>query len=292
MSQDPNQAPPEEPTRGTPSGPSGQPGSPLDGVEDLAVQVGDDGVALVTLSLPERRNAMSAAMTASWERVMAHLRTDRRVRAVVVTGEGSAFCSGGDVAWIGSEPGATVDQHRTRMFAFYRAWLSVRDLEVPTIAAVNGAAIGAGLALALACDLRYAAEDARLGAPFTALGMHPGMASTFLLPEVAGLGVAREMLLTGRIVTGAEAVGMGLVNRTFPAAELLEQAMSVAAAVAATAPIATRLTKQALASDATASFEAALQWEALAQPVTLATSDLQEGLAAQRERRPPRFTGT
>jgi len=259
---------------------------------DLRVDHREGGVVLVTLSLPGRRNAMSTDMTASWGRVMAALRVDPAVRVVVVTGEGSAFCSGGDISWIGSEPGASVDSLRTRMLPFYRTWLAVRDLEVPTIAAVNGAAIGAGLALALACDLRYAADDAKLGMPFTALGMHPGMASTYLLPEVAGLGVAREMLLTGRIVTGAEAVGMGLVNRAFPSAEVLDQALAVAAAVAATAPVAARLTKRALAAGAPMSFEAALQWEAVAQPVTLATGDLQEGLAAQRDRRPPRFTGT
>jgi enoyl-CoA hydratase len=222
---------------------------------------------------------------------MAALRVDRSVRAVVVTGEGSAFCSGGDVSWIGSEPGAAVDRLRERMLPFYRTWLSVRDLEVPTIAAVNGAAIGAGMALALACDLRYAAEDARLGVPFTALGMHPGMASTFLVPEVAGLAVAREMLLTGRIISGAEAAAMGLVNRSLPRADVLAHALAVADTVAAAAPVATRLTKAALAGGGPVTFDAALQWEALAQAVTLATEDLQEGLAAQREKRPPRFTG-
>ena len=269
------------------------PGEPdeLRGLEDLRVERPADGVALVTLDLPERRNMMSAAMTASWGRVMSALAVDRGVRAVVVTGAGSAFCSGGDLSWVGGEPGATVEELRARMLPFYRTWLAVRHLEVPTIAAVNGAAVGAGLALALACDLRYAAQDARLGAPFTALGMHPGMASTWLFPEVAGLAVARELLLTGRMVSGEEAAAMGLVNRAVPAADVLDQALLVAAEVAATAPVASRLTKRALAGGGHASFEAALEWEALAQPVTLASQDLQEGLRAQRERRPPHFTG-
>lgn len=258
---------------------------------DLRVERPLDGVVLVTLDLPDRRNMMSAPMTASWGRTMRALRADPDVRAVVVTGAGQAFCSGGDLSWIGAEPDATVDALRTRMMAFYRTWLAVRDLEVPTIAAVNGAAVGAGLAVALACDLRYAAEDARLGVPFTALGMHPGMATTWLLPEVAGLAVARELLLTGRMVTGAEAATMGLVNRAVPAGQVLDEALSVAAAVAATAPVASRLTKRALASGGHATFEAALEWEGLAQPVTLASEDLQEGLRAQRERRSPRFTG-
>ena len=265
--------------------------SDLDGLADLRVEARPDGVVVVTLDLPGRRNMMSAAMTGSWGRAMRALRADRSVRAVVVTGAGSAFCSGGDLSWIGSEPQATVDDLRARMRPFYETWLSVRELEVPTIAAVNGPAVGAGLAVALACDLRYAAEDARLGMPFTALGMHPGMASTWLLPEVAGIAVARELLLTGRMVTGAEAAAMGLVTRAVPAAAVLDEALAAAGAVAAAAPVATRLTKRALAAGGHASFEAALEWEALAQPVTLASADLQEGLAAQRERRTPRFTG-
>jgi len=259
--------------------------------EHLRVDSRDDGVVVVTLANPERRNAMSAPMTESWQRLMGRLRYDRTVRCVVVTGEGRAFCSGGDTGWIGSEPKATVDALRERMLPFYRAWLSIRDLEVPTVAAVNGPAIGAGMCLALACDLRYAAEDARLGVPFTGLGMHAGMAATWLLPEAAGLGVARELLLTGRIVTGAEAAALGVVNRAFPASEFGAEVDSIARAIAANAPIPTRLTKVALASGAHADFESALQWESLAQPLTLATADLQEGLAAQREKRPPRFRG-
>jgi enoyl-CoA hydratase/carnithine racemase len=271
-----------------PTGPADAPAYDL-GLADLAVSRPSAGVVLVTLDLPDRRNMMSAAMTASWGRVMAGLAGDPEVRAVVVTGAGSAFCSGGDVSWIGAEPDATVDELRSRMLPFYRTWLAVRELEVPTIAAVNGAAIG--LAVALACDLRYAAEDAKLGVPFTALGMHPGMATTWLLPEVAGLPVARELLLTGRIVTGAEAAASGLVNRAVPRDDVLGTALAAAEAVAAAAPVATRLTKRALLGGGHASFEAALEWEALAQPVTLATDDLQEGLRAQREKRPARFTG-
>jgi enoyl-CoA hydratase/carnithine racemase len=213
------------------------------------------------------------------------------VRVVVVTGEGSAFCAGGDLSWIGASPNASVDELRERMKPFYRSWLAVRELEVVTIAAINGAAIGAGLALALACDLRYAADDAKLAVPFTALGMHAGMATTYLLPEVAGLAVARELLLTGRRLTGTEAAACGLVTRAVPRDEVLTTALAAADAVAAAAPVATRLTKRALLGGGHASFEAALEWEALAQPVTLATADLQEGLRARQERRPPRFTG-
>lgn len=260
-------------------------------LEQLQIERHDDGVVVVTLDQPERRNAMSATMTRSWIELMAALRRDRSLRCLVVTGAGGAFCAGGDIGWLAAEPDASVSELRDRMLPFYRAWLSIRELEVPTIAAINGPAIGAGLCLALAADLRYAAEEATLSAPFTALGMHPGMAATWLLPEIAGLGVARELLLTGRSVTGAEAVRLGLVNRACPAVILMREVVEVAAAVAAKAPIATRLTTVALRGGGHPSLDAAVQWEALAQPITLATRDLAEGLAAARERRAPRFVG-
>ena len=257
----------------------------------LRVDRRDDGVAVLTLDNPDQRNAMSDAMTASWVAAVDELAGDRDLRAVVVTGAGSAFCSGGNTGWIASEPDATVDELRTRMVAFYRAWLSIRRLEVPTIAAVNGPAIGAGLCVALACDIRYAARGARLGAPFVKLGMHAGMAATYLLPNVVGEAHARDLLLTGRLVDADEALRLGLVSRVLEADGFLDEVLAAAAGVAATAPVATRLTTVALRDGGHADFETALQWEGLAQPVTLATADLQEGIAAAREKRPPRFTG-
>ena len=257
----------------------------------LRVERPSDGVALLVLDNPDQRNAMSDAMTEAWSAAVADLAGDPSVRAVVVTGEGSAFCSGGDTSWIAGDPDATVDNLRRRMLPFYRAWLAIRSLEVPTIAAVNGAAIGAGLCLALACDIRYAATSARLGVPFVKLGMHPGMAATWSLPEVVGPAAARDLLLTGRLVGADEALRLGLVSRVIDDATFRDEVLAVAADVAATAPIATRLTKLALADGGHATYDAALQWEALAQPVTLATEDLQEGIRAAREKRPPEFRG-
>src|SRR4051795_9679687 len=202
--------------------------------QHLRVDRPSEGVALLTLDNPELRNAMSDEMTASWVAAVEELAADRSVRAVVVTGEGSAFCSGGDTSWIAGEPDASVDQLRTRMMAFYRAWLSLRRLGVPTIAAVNGPAIGAGLCLALACDLRYAAAVARLGAPFVKLGMHPGMAATYLLPNVVGPAAARDLLLTGRTVDAEEALRLGLVSRVLPGDGFLDAVLATAADVAAT----------------------------------------------------------
>jgi len=259
--------------------------------EHLRLDRTPDGVALLTLDNPDQRNAMSDAMTASWQAAIDELAADRSVRVVVVTGAGSAFCSGGNTSWIASEPDATVDELRTRMLPFYRAWLSIRRLEVPTIAAVNGHAIGAGLCLALACDIRYAAAGARLGVPFVKLGMHAGMAGTYLLPEVVGAAHARDLLLTGRVVEADEALRLGLVSRVIERESFLEEVLVTAAEVAATAPIASRLTTLALRDGGHQDLESCLQWEAMAQPLTLATADLQEGIAAAKAKRPPRFTG-
>jgi enoyl-CoA hydratase len=274
--------------------PSGSPHQSWDALEHLSVERDPDGlpgVVIVTLDLPDRRNSMSEQMTRSWGAVMRALAVDRSVRAVVVTGRGRAFCAGGDFSWLGATPDAKVPELRERMLTFYRTWLSVHELRVPTVAAVNGAAIGAGLAVALACDIRIAADDARLAVPFTSLGLHPGMATTWLLRRAAGDTMARDMLLTGRAVTGDEAVASGLVSRAVPRDEVVASALAAAGAISTAAPVATELTKAALGAGGPQSFEAALAWEALAQPVTLAMDDLHEGLAAARERRPPRFSG-
>ena len=259
--------------------------------EQLRLERPAEGVARLVLDNPSQRNAMSDAMTASWVTAVGELAADSSVRVVVVTGEGTAFCSGGNTGWIASEPDAEVDYLRTRMMAFYRAWLSIRELEVPTIAAVNGPAIGAGLCLALACDIRYAAEGAKLGAPFVQLGMNPGMAATYLLPNAVGEANARELLLTGRTVEAEEARQLGLVSRVFAAADFDDRVEEIARGIAATAPIPSRYTKVALRDGGHQDFESCVQWEALAQPVTLATADLQEGIAAAREKRAPQFRG-
>lgn len=259
--------------------------------ELLLVDRRADGIVVLTLNDPARRNAMSDSMTDAWREIIAELRDDADLRCVVVTGAGNAFSSGGDLGWIAGRNAIEVPELRDHMLAYYRTWLSIRSLEVPTVAAVGGAAVGAGLCLALACDLRYAAEDAKLIAPFTRLGLHPGMGATYLLPDVAGVPLAREMLLTGRVVLGAEAERYGLVNRALPRTEVLDEALRVAAEIAQRAPVATRLTKVALADGGPRSLEDALRWESLAQPVTMASPDLAEGVAAQRERRAPKFTG-
>ena len=258
----------------------------------LTVDRLDAGVVLLTLALPDKRNAMTAELTAQWGETVASLRGDRSVRCVVVTGAGKAFCAGGDVSWLAAEPDASPADLRDRMLPFYTTWLSLRGLDVPSIAAVNGAAVGAGGALALSCDIRYAGAAAKFTVPFAQLGMAAGMATTWLLPEVVGLAAARELLLTGRVVDAQEMLRLGLASAVYDDDVLLDRALEHAAQVASGAPVAQRFHKIALADGGHASFEDALRWEALAQPVTLATADLQEGLRARADKRPPVFTGS
>lgn len=248
------------------------------------------GVVLLTLDLPELMNAMSDEMTRSWAAAIADLKADPDVRCVVVTGEGRAFSAGGNTAWLAESGKLATPALRDQMLAFYRSWLSVRELEVPTIAAVNGAAVGAGLGIALACDLRYAAAGAKLGASFVKLGLHAGMGISYLLPEVVGEAAARDLLLTGRLVDADEALRLGLVSRVLPREGFLDEVLATAAGIAANAPLATRYTKVTLRRRH-ASLDDALQWEAFAQPITFGTDDLQEGIAAVQEKRAPDFTG-
>ncbi|MGW0804414.1 enoyl-CoA hydratase/isomerase family protein [Nonomuraea sp. NPDC002799] len=260
-------------------------------MDELVVDRNDDGVVLITLNRPDVRNAMTEVMTERWRETMSGLARDRAARCVVITGAGTSFSSGGDLSWLGERGAEAVPPLRDRMLAFYRTWLMVTELEIPTIAAVNGPAVGAGLCVALACDLVYAAADAKLLVPFTSLGLHPGMAATYLIPRRAGVGLAREMLLAGRTVTGAEAADKDLVNQAFPKDDLMSEVQTIATKIAQNAPIATRLTKVALKQDHQ-DLEAALRWESLAQPVTMASDDMLEGLSAHRERRMPKFTGS
>ncbi|WEB39510.1 enoyl-CoA hydratase/isomerase family protein [Streptomyces yunnanensis] len=258
--------------------------------EPLRVEHRPNGVTVLTFDNPDKRNPMTGRLTAQWRRAMRSLRQDPDLRAVVITGTGPAFCSGADLGELADRHGQPLSGTRAQLSDFYRTWLTVRDLSVPTVAAVNGHAVGAGLALALACDLRYAAAEAKLGAPFVRLGLHPGMATTALLAEAVGPSRARELLLTGRLISGARAATIGMVHEALPADQVLRAALDVADEIAAAAPLAVRLTKSGLAQGQP-TVERALTWEGLAQPVTTTTDDFREGIQARRERRRPHFTG-
>lgn len=249
----------------------------------------DGGVVTVTLNRPEIRNAMDEELTSEFAEAMVALRHDADARAVIITGKGSAFCAGGDLSWIQPGPDASVPEMRRKMRVFYRKFLAVRDIEVPTIAAINGPAVGAGLCVALACDIRIASDTAFLSAPFTKLGMHPGMAASYLLTRLIGGARAAELFYTARRVDASEAERIGLVNRVVPNDDLLSAAREMAAIIASNAPIAMSMTKRAVQLAERLDLEAMLEFEGLAQPITMATHDMTEGVAAARERRAPRF---
>jgi len=250
-------------------------------------------IAELTLSDPDRRNAMTEAMTQAWTLALEHLRARVQdgVRCVILSGAGSAFCAGGDLSWLGAKPGAQVPELRHRMMPFYATWLGIRNLGVPTIAAVNGPAVGAGAALVLACDVAVAGPHASFSVPFLRLGLHPGMGITYLLPSVVGLAAARDLLLTGRRVNAQRMLDLGIVSEVTDEGGLAHRARELAWDIAQSAPIALELTQLALASGAPADLAAALRWEGVVQSVTLATQDLSEGLQAARERRAPIFGG-
>lgn len=251
----------------------------------LTVIAHEPGIAEVILSNPGQRNAMSEPMTQAWELVMTELAALPDLRAVLVRGEGKAFCAGGDLSWIAEGGSQTVVELSTRMDAFYRAWLSVTRVPVPTIAYLNGPAVGAGAAVALACDIRWAGPEARFSVPFTRLGLHAGMGTTYLLPDVVGSAMAKDLLLTGRTLDAAAMLAAGVATDLLNPDAVLDGVQQIAA----NAPIAVRMTKRGLGH--AHNLEDALRWEAVVQPVTMTTHDLQEGIAAAAARRAPRFEG-
>jgi enoyl-CoA hydratase/carnithine racemase len=167
----------------------------------------------------------------------------------------------------------------------------VRELPCPTIAAINGAAIGAGLCVALACDSRIAARDAKLGLNFARLGIHPGMGATWTLPRLVGPAHAAELLFTGRILDGAEAERIGLVNCAVQSDAVLPRAHQMAREMAQSAPVATRGIKRALSRSLECELPEQLDFEAHQQALCYETADLREGLAATRDKRSPKFRG-
>lgn len=268
-------------------------------MSDPLVLVERDGpVATLTFNDPDRRNAMTQAMGEAFSATIADLRSDPDLRAVVLTGAGRSFSAGGDLEMIQgrADEGAADPLHATRgirdaMRSFYKLFLSVRDLPCPSVAALNGAAVGAGLCVALACDVRIASREARLGLNFTLLGLHPGMAATWTLPRLVGPDHAAELLYTGKLIDGEEAARIGMVSRALPADEVLAEARELATRIAAASPLANRGIKQALARSAGATLEDQLSFEATTQAACFASEDVHEGLTAARERRPPRFRG-
>ncbi|MDP7640426.1 MAG: enoyl-CoA hydratase/isomerase family protein [Candidatus Hydrogenedentes bacterium] len=247
-----------------------------------------DNIATITLNRPENRNSMTDDVLDGFIASVARVIEDASVRCVVVTGKGKSFCAGADFK-SGAQRRVADLPPNERSFGMYRPFLTVLDIEVPVVGALNGHAIGGGMGLALVCDFRVANREAKYGVNFTKLGLHPGMATTYLLPRLVGLPKAAELILTGRIITGAEAAEMGLANYAVAPEEVWDKSWALAQEIAACAPIANRWAKRSLYNNADWDPVKAAQGEADLQSRTIETEDYREGVSALLEKRTPNF---
>ncbi|MBO0728133.1 MAG: enoyl-CoA hydratase/isomerase family protein [Acidimicrobiaceae bacterium] len=251
----------------------------------------DGPVALVTLNRPERLNAWTWQMSAELSEAFAAADSDDSVRAVVVTGAGRGFCAGADLSGGGGTfAGESEVVGRRREPAAARR--AVHELNTPIIAAINGAAVGAGLTMTMEWDFRVAAEDAKLGFVFNRRGVMPDADLLWLIPRMIGYASALDVLLTGRIFTGAEALQLGLVQRAVPGGDVLSSAMDLARDIAAnTAPASVAITKRVLYEFLTAGDrEAARDRQGRLFGWTGRQADAREGVTAFLEKRPPQWT--
>ncbi len=248
----------------------------------------DLGIHVVYLNNPETRNSMTLEMGLAFHRTMQSLASlDPLPRAVILTGRNNVFSGGGDLKLLKSFAEKSQAENREFMQSFYRLFLSVREMPFPVLACVNGHAVGAALALALACDLRYFLPDAKYAFNFVKIVIHPGMGSSFLVKEVAGMAQAQELLFTGRYINGEEALRRGLCNGIFPADEIFDRTVDVATEIASAAPLAVRLLKQSLYTPG--DLDQALEKEAEAQARNYASADFREAIAAIEDKRSPRY---
>ncbi|MCR9141281.1 MAG: enoyl-CoA hydratase/isomerase family protein [bacterium] len=245
-------------------------------------------IAVLYLDNPDTKNSMTLEMGMAFHGELHRLASeDPMIRALVITGKNEVFSSGGDLALLKSFAEKDPEENQRYMESFYNLFLEVRNMPYPVIAAVNGHAIGASLAMAMACDLRYFVPDAKYAFNFVRLGMHPGMGSSFLLKEVAGLLQAQELLLTGRFFSGTEAGSRGLCHGLHAAEEILDRAIAVAREIGSAAPQAVRLVKRGLYANH--ALPETLEYEAHSQAQNFATKDYLEGLTALGEKRRPIF---
>ncbi len=247
-------------------------------------------VATLTLARPEARNALRPADWQALGAQIAEAARDPAVRVLVLCGAGGNFCAGGDIPTMPERLALPLDERRAQLLADAETIAQLVELDKPVIARIEGAAVGAGLALALACDVRIATAEARLGAAFHRVGLSADFGLSWLLPRLVGLGRALDLLLSARLIEGAEAQAIGLISRSVAADALASEVDAYAARLAASPPLAVAASKRALWSCAP-SLRAQLIVEAEAQARLSHSADAHEGVAAFLAKRPPRFTG-
>ena len=252
-----------------------------------------DGVATLTLNRPERMNALGDTLREDFLDALTRSAADPDVRVIIVTGTGKAFCAGGDVKAMNEAKEAGRERPLIDKIAPSRdrTLLAMRDAPQPIIAAVNGAAAGAGMNLALGCDIRIASTTARFGETFAKRGLHPDWGGTYFLPRLVGMAKACEMIFTGDMIDAQEALRLGIVSAVYPPDELMPAVRELAGKIAAGPPIAIRLAKRALYHGEGVDLRSALEFETFAQNVCSETEDAREGIRAFVEKRPPSFQG-
>lgn len=254
-------------------------------------------VAILTVNRPDSMNPLGAQGDGDEvAAACAAINADVNIRCVILTGAGRAFSAGGDVkamkAREGAFGGGGVGIRENYRNNIHRVVRSIYGLEVPAIAAVNGAAIGLGCDVACMTDIRIAADTAKFGVTFLKLGLIPGDGGAWLLPRTIGMSRASELLFTGDVIDAATASSWGLVSQVVPAAELMDAAMTLAERIAQQPPHALRLAKTLLRQGQTTSYDALMEFSAAAQAISHLTHDHMEGVDALLEKRPAVFTGS
>ena len=259
-------------------------------MDDILTVELDGNIAILTLNRPAVLNALNADLLTRLEDVLDAFDGDTELRAVIITGAGErAFAAGADIAELAALDGAVAGQHKAR--TGQRITKVIEALPVPVIAAVNGFALGGGCELAMACDIRIAAENAKFGQPEVNLGLTPGYGGSQRTPRLVGTGMALYLCLTGETIDAAEALRIGLVQRVVPSAELLPEAKRIAQTIASKAPLAITATKRAIREGAALPLAEGLALEALHFGTLIDTSDFREGTSAFLEKRKPVFEG-
>lgn len=251
-------------------------------------------IATITFSEPEVMNAMTADMVNETIDALDRAALDPDVLVVIITGSGRAFSAGGDVRGLGErtdgqQPGPF--QRRAWLRRTQRLILAIRGIEKPVLAAINGVAAGGGCDIALACDIRFMADSARIGEVFASIGLFPGTGGTWLLPRVVGVEKALELIWTAELIDAEEAKRIGLVGHVAPAAELGEKVLDFARKLAQGPPLGLALAKAAVYRGLDQDLVAALDYASTAEAITLTSEDHMEGIRAFREKRRPNFEG-
>ena len=257
--------------------------------ETLKFALGEDRVGIITMNRPEARNAMNTRMMEELRDCFASFYVEPNAAAcLILTGEGAGFCSGADL----KERKGMADEVWRRQHAIVEQMMcALMDCPVPIIAAVNGAAYAGGMELALGCDFAYAAQSARFALTEVTLGIMPGAAGTQNLPRAVGVRRAKEIVLTGEPLTAEQALEWGMVNKVCPDADLMREVRTVAARIAANAPVSVRQAKKALDKATDLDRMSGYAFEIEAYNRTVVTEDRQEGINAFNEKRKPNYKG-